>query len=106
MAKVISTGFEGLIQALPWFRKDFKKHEVVPDEGRWFSWGYIYDGWIGEASHRNRWYVRIALPSYSYRLSFCSDRFALHQAHLVYTAPLSGPLSENQGWRLIYIELP
>lgn len=96
--RIKETLFEGLVYLLPWARLDLQEGDWIPQK-RWFAWGHL-DTW----RHSRRWYIFFALPSYSMRRAIHNDQYCMHQLILIFTAPLTGALLPNDGWR--FEEMP
>lgn len=92
------TGLEGFVMLLgKHWRQDVGYGSV--GEPAWFRWGRMKGRY--HPDERGKWYIKIALPSYSWTYAANSDHYCCHQLHLVFTAPLVGPYGENDGWRFM-----
>ena len=68
----------------PWFRQDIPRVGYV-GKRKWFQWGYRE---TGNLDGTKDWYILLMLPSYSWRPVIWNDTYGMHQAGLLYKAPI------------------
>lgn len=65
-----ATGFEGLAQLLPCWRRDVQEGHVFIGKPLWFQWGFINKA---GTTHALSWYVLVRLPSYVMKLPWWAE---------------------------------